>query len=281
MQDLFRGSTQISGEAMITNYSVAITTFSIRFDKYLKPLLTEICKQRPDAEKIVYANGPHNKRFDENYRRNIGLFCSVSPRTFLITNPSFRGLSKIWNTCINSSEGDYILILNDDVTITEGFFDEFERMLDHNSRELRSSFKLNHSFSHFCVHRPDMFRVGYFDERLIGNGEEDGDWQWRWETARNQKFPVYTTNKIINHVEVEMSSLGYAGMNLTTGQKPVPKFNPNWMFTEKYELDPSKFVSGRATNTAMFDRPAQIKIGADTPDFYPAEKWYREKRNEL
>lgn len=263
------------------NYSVVVTTFSFRFEKFLKPLMSEICKQRPNLEKIVFANGPHNKEFDETYRKNVGLFCSLCPKTFLITNPSFRGLSKIWNTCINSTNGDYILILNDDVSLKDGFFDEFEKMIHHNENNFKSSFKLNHSFSHFCVYRDDVFDVGYFDERLIGNGEEDGDWQWRWEVVRGQKFPVYLTDKIINFVEREMSTKGYEGMNLTSSQKPVPTFNPKWMFSKKYELDSNKFEKDLPINTGMFDRPAQVKRGAETPNFYPAEKWYREKRNEL
>ena len=57
-------------------YTIGITTFEYRFEKYFKPLLNQIKKHLPDVEVIVYINGQYGKDFNNDYRKNILNFIS-------------------------------------------------------------------------------------------------------------------------------------------------------------------------------------------------------------
>jgi len=56
-------------------YSVGMTTCSHRLEKYLKPLITEIKRQRPNIEIVLAINGEHKKDFDEQIRQEFLKFC--------------------------------------------------------------------------------------------------------------------------------------------------------------------------------------------------------------
>jgi len=257
-------------------YSVTIQTFVHRFDTYFKPLMSSICKMRPDVDKIIFVNGQHKKDFDQTYRTDIMKFAADCPRTYLIMSPIVRGCSYMWNTCFNHTNTPYCLNLNDDVTLLDGFFDEYEQMLAHNSKLKDESFRINFSFSHYSLYRQDLFDVGYFDERLISFGEEDGDWMWRWEVAKKRTMRVYGTNRIVNHYDDQTSASTHAEnmIKLDKGSK-YPKFNTEWIFKNKYQADdPSN--PNKPSAISMYGRPIQMRDGAYTPTYYPAEKWYRD-----
>jgi hypothetical protein len=231
---------------------------------------------RPDVDKVIFVNGQHKKDFDQNYRKDILKFAADCPRTYLIMSPIFRGCSYMWNTCFNHSSTPYCLNLNDDVSLVDGFFDEYEQMLMHNSQLGDESFRINFSFSHFSLYRNDLFDVGYFDERLLGVGEEDGDWLWRWEVAKKKSMRVYRSNCLVNHIDTAETNVE----NMVKAGGKYSKFNADWIFSYKYQpdapLDPSK-----PSAISMYGRPIQMRDGAMTPEYYPAEKWYRENINRL
>jgi hypothetical protein len=256
-------------------YSIAITTFVHRFDKYFKPLMNAICAYRPNVDKVVFINGQHKKDFDQDYRREVLRFCSLCPRTYPITSPIVRGCSFMWNTCFNFTNTDYILNINDDVMVGNGFFDDYESMLMETRKNGDESFRINWSFSHFSVYRQDLFDVGYFDERLLGFGEEDGDWLWRWEVSKNRPLKCYTTNKILNFID--MSSTNSENMiKHNEGGGKYSAFNRNLILNEIYEF-PSNPDPSRPVYTGLYGRPAQMRVGAEPPSYYPSEKWYRDK----
>jgi hypothetical protein len=252
-------------------YSITIQTYVHRFDSYFKTLLANVHRQRPTVEKFVFVNGQHKERFSEDYRRGVMQYVSAFPNTFLATSPFMRGCSFMWNTSINYTSNDYILILSDDVTPLDGFFDDFEAMLEHNHKHGDESFRINSHWGHFCIWRKDVTdpnRVGYFDERLIGFGEEDGDWMWRFEN----KFKRHMRNYGTPRLPYNSDNACMPGKNTKThGNSKYSLFNKEFMYGQKMEPDPS------GTNQACgcMSVPHKTRAGMDTPDMYPGETWYR------
>jgi len=233
--------------------------------------MSSISRMRPNIDKIVFVNGQHKKNFDQNYRKEILKFASECPRAYLIMSPIIRGCSYMWNTCFNHTSTNYCLNLNDDVTVLDGFFDDYEAMISRNSSLGDESFRINHSFSHYSMYRNDLFDVGYFDERLLGFGEEDGDWLWRWEVKKKKTMRIYSTKKILNHID--NSNTNSENMIKADGKYPI--FNSNWIFKNKYQPD-APLESTKLSAVSMYGRLIQMRDGAFTPEYYPAEKWYRD-----
>jgi hypothetical protein len=210
-------------------YSIGVGTFNKRFEKYFKPLINQIKTYRPELEIIVHINAPLREQFDENYRKEILNFCSEQANIFPIITPVQRGFSKIVNTCLIYSSNNNILMLNDDLTIiSKKFFDELEKILKFSS----SSFKINGSWSHIFLNRQEVNDVGWMDERYLGFGEEDGDFEWRYQEKLNKPFVSYNLPDIENHVEQNDFS-----ENMEVIYKKYSAFNTKFAFQHKYKED--------------------------------------------
>ena len=262
----------------VPSYSITIQTYAYRFDSYFKSLLAKVHKQRPNIEKVVFVNGQHKEQFSEEYRRNMMQYASYFPNTFLVMSPFMRGCSFMWNTSINYTSNEYILVLSDDVIVLDGFFDEFEAMLAHNHKLGDESFRIDSHWGHFCIWRNDVIdpnRVGYFDERLIGFGEEDGDWMWRYQNKFNRHMRNYATNKLpFNTDDVFMP-----GKNTKThsGTK-YSAFNRQFQFETKMESD----IGGSNNACGVYgNNPQKLRSGMETPNMYPGETWFRENQDKL
>ena len=262
----------------VPSYSITIQTYVYRFDTYFKSLLANIHKQRPNIEKVVFVNGQHNEQFSEDYRRDMMQYASCFPNTFLVMSPFMRGCSHMWNTCINYTSNEYVLVLSDDIIILDGFFDDFEAMLAHNRQIGDESFRINWHWGHFCVWRNDLLdpnRIGYFDERLISFGDEDGDWMWRYQNKFNRHMRNYGTDKLpFNSDDVCMP-----GKNTKThsGSK-YSAFNHDFWLQEKMEPD----IGGSNDAHGLYrNNPQKVRVGMETPDFYPGEKFYRENIHKI
>ena len=250
-------------------YTIGITTFKKRYNTFFKPLLLQIKKNLPDVEVIVYINGELETPFDEDYRKEIISLISEQKNVFPIVSPYFRSLSKLWNSIIIQSTNNNILIFNDDIWLEDEFFTQINEI---EKIGITSSFRLNGSFSHFCVNRDEVFEVGFFDERLIGLGEEDGDWCFRWEKFYQKRLPSLQT-PFIKRFEGYSSSL-----------KETP-WNSDWIFKNKYDPDNESLAisQGFPANGlgGMYCKPVALREDYIELDLYPAEKFYWEHISEL
>lgn len=262
-------------------YTITIQTYEKRYDNYFLPLITSICKQRPNVDKVVFVNAQYKTGMNENYRMKIMELMSRLPKIFPIFTTCFRGCSYMWNNSIITSNTQVCLNLNDDISIGEGFFDEYEEKLSSVEGE---TFKINHSFSHFSINKTDLNDVGYFDERFLGIGQEDGDWQWRFEVKRNRTIKNIFMSNIINHIEKET-----ACENMQKFGGKYSLYNREFMYNYKYDHphDPKNtnkellIDTNKPSAVSMFDKPTQMKDGAINLDFYPNEKNYRENIHKL
>jgi len=262
-------------------YTIGITTFEHRFEKYFKPLLLQIKKNLPDIEVIVYVNGQYGRDFNENYRSNLLEFISQQNNVFPIVSPYFKGLSKIWNSIVVQSSNDNLFILNDDIWLDDSFFSQIPEMFKVTNY---GSFRLNGSFSHFCVNRKEIFEVGFFDERLIGLGEEDGDWCFRWEKFYQKHLPVLQTPFVHSFYNIKDDKNSENMEKDATWGKYTP-WNARWIFSNKYDPDDTQLAisQGFPANGqgGMYGKPVAIRKDNKELDYYPAEKFFWDHINEL
>lgn len=248
--------------------SIGITTFEHRFEQYFVPLLAQLRQMNQDVEIIVAINGEHRLDFTEKYRGNILNFLATQPKVFPIFFPQFRGVAKLWNTIVIHASHDHILMLNDDIALTDP---DFPQIINGYLKKNRlRSFTINHSFSHFVISREELDLLGYFDERLLGIGEEDGDFVWRYmeqfgEALQNVELDCF---KNLAH---KTSSYRIPNIISHSGSK-YSRFNREFMFRKKYEQD-ADGIQG------MFDFPVRCK--SPSAPQYPYEKFYRQNNNKL
>lgn len=241
-------------------YSIAITTYKYRFTKWLKPLIETIKSFRPEVELLIAINGENNEPFDESYRKEVLQFASQQKNTFVTMYPNFRGLSKLWNNLLINSSNHKVLLLNDDISITDPiFFEYLENLINQNA----NFFKINGSWSHAFLDRRVVNEVGWFDERLLSIGEEDGDFEWRFGSLTDGKnVPSVYLPGIVNHVDHSDCLVGMKKVN-----NKYSKFNLDFMFNEKYKIDDSL-----GKNYGIMNR--KVVCINPAPNQHPSEFFY-------
>lgn len=248
-------------------YSIVITTFHQRFEAFLVPLIESIKVLRPQIEIMVMVNGPTKGSLDEGYRSKILQFLATKENCLPTVFPNFQALAKLWNRGAITATNDQLLILNDDLSIdtktTPHFFDLLEKIIE----SQHQTFKINGSFSHFLIKKEELIQVGFFDERLLGIGEEDGDFVWRYHEAYGTEIPSIDIHGIDN-IQSKLSDEGF-----TKGIGHYSKFNREFIKNQKYQ---EVLIGGYK---GMFDKRSKKKI-ADEPQ-YPYEIFYLQNRHKL
>jgi len=205
-----------------------------------------------------------NKLFDENYKKSILRFIGQYDNIFPIVHPEFRSLSKLWNNCLINSTNDLVLLLNDDITISdELFFTNLEKIIS----KQQNSFKINGSWSHTLLNRRQVNQVGWFDERFLGVGEEDGDFEWRWGNKYKSNFISYNLPHIINHVEHKNCL-----ENIKIINNKYSLFNHNFS-QHKYK------ESENGINYGIMNK--KLICVDETPNFYQTEEFFWDNKDSL
>jgi hypothetical protein len=246
-------------------YSIGITTFEKRFENFFKPLITEIKSEKKDVEIIVMINCGYNERINEKYKKELLEFISNFDNIFPHVCSEFRALSKLWNNELIFSSNNGVFVCNDDISIGKDFWNDFEYAIKVNEG---SSFTINKTWSHVYLNRQEISQVGWFDERLLGVGEEDGDMQFRWEKHFKKKFPNFYIKNISNYVDQSNDQ----NIKKHSNSK-YSKFNRTFIL-EKYKEDKQ---NGEAIG--MFANPV-IKIIKDENQ-YPYEQFFWENKDKM
>lgn len=245
------------------NYTIGITTFSKRKD-FLKNLISKV-RKFTNQKILVCINGEKSNEFDELYRKDILNFFSEVYGVFPIFFTEIRGLSKMWNTLAIHSDTENILIMNDDLDIiSENVFEDIDKHI--NSGQYQGFTKINDSFSHFLISKKNLDKLGYFDERLLGFGEEDGDIVYR--CIKNKIFinsiNIFGLINIISNIRQDA---------IVPGIGKYSKFNRSYIYEKKYKKDVHSNIRG------MFDSP-MIQVIEDT-NCYPSESYFEKNKNLL
>lgn len=250
------------------NVTIGITTFEARFDRYFVPLLKRV-REYSDNEIVVAVNGENNRAFGEEYRRNFLKYIAEYENVYPIFFPRFRGLSKLWNTIAIHASHDHILMLNDDIMIENSrFMNDVCYSLSQNKGK---SFLINRSWSHYLINRDELDTLGYFDERLLGIGEEDGDMTWRYIKQYGEAIPSFKIKGFQNYAEETVRSYKPVNVQTHSGTK-YSLFNRKFIHEEKYSPT-AEGIRG------MFDTPVEINDPGEKQ--YPYERFYWLRRGEL
>jgi hypothetical protein len=246
-----------------SNYSIVIATFDLRFKSHFVPLMEDIREGRTlPHEVIVMVNGPLHSHFDQEFRKQILSFLSSYENVYPSVFPNFQSLSKLWNRGILTARNEMVLVLNDDVRIKPGFFLALEKEITSCSR----TFRINGSFSHYVAFKPELIEVGFFDERLLGVGEEDGDFAWRYHKRYGREISSVTI-PFIDNVQSDIADPG-----LRKGIRKYSRFNREFIYDKKYK----KSIFG---HRSMFDYKVTQQL-EDLPQ-YPYENFYRTHLKDL
>jgi hypothetical protein len=111
-----------------------------------------------------------------------------------------------------------------------------------------------------------LIEVGFFDERLLGIGEEDGDFAWRYY----KKFGKEISSVNIPYVENIQSDIADPGFN--KGIRIYSKFNREFILNTKYK----RSIFG---HKSMFDYKVDQKL--EDLSQYPYENFYRTHLKDL
>jgi hypothetical protein len=251
---------------MKNNFDIGITTFSLRYE-FVDKLVNKIRTLGITNNIFLCINGEKDSNFNEEYRKKILSLCLSQPNIFPIFFAEIRGLSKMWNTLLIHSTKDDILLLNDDIDlVNENMFEVVSNHIE--SSEYYGISKINGTFSFFVVNKNLIDELGYFDERLLGFGEEDGDITYRM--IENKNKDIYTL--YVQGVDNIISDIRHTDINPGVGKYSL--FNRKFTFESKYNCNnPKSGISG------MFGMPCD-KVLPDI-QLYPYEKFYRENKDKL
>lgn len=248
-------------------YSVGITTFKRRY-AMVEKLIQNIKKYQPKIEIILAVNADYKEPFDQEYRKKILQLSAEHDNVFPIIFPTFTGLAKMWNTIILNASFDFILMLNDDIEISEDIFASVANEIDTmQSKEVSDRIsKINNTFSHFIISKELADEMNYFDERLLAFGEEDGDFTWRYIDRYKKDIPISNISGILNQSEGYFISQPMMEVENVRGMRLVPSFN-------RYFVQKIKFQKSIIGIKGMFDHRMNRVICDEMQ--YPYEKFKR------
>jgi hypothetical protein len=184
--------------------AIIITTFDARLDAYCLPLIRGIRASGVTLPIIVIVNGalPGQQMDRSKFIQAV----ADEPRTFILSLRVMVGLSRLWNLGIQIASTDICIILNDDLLIdTKMIARDFDALV---SAAERSGLAVgNNSWSHFAISRTCISSVGWFEERLLGFGEEDGDYTIRFFEAFGQLPTDVSLSGFINVVAQDRQAI--------------------------------------------------------------------------
>lgn len=245
-------------------YSICITTFSKRFN-LIEKLVSQI-RSFTNTDILIAINGDYTLEFNNDYRKKMLNLCSSFDNIYPIFFPEMRGISKLWNTLVIHSKQDWCLVLNDDIEITTN--DIFEKLFfildsDPNIYLINNQVE-GQGFSHFIVHKKFLDAVGYFDERFLGFGCEDGDLLWRYEEKYQRPIQILQIHGILNLRD------GSRDENIQPENTKYTKFNKDFCM--------QKYIPG---DGAVGSFGQKMKRVIPDESQYPYEKFFKENIQKL
>lgn len=158
--------------------AIGVTTYSPRYERFLRPLHAAILRIFPEVPLTVAVNGhgsaAEQARYLERFQREICVGSPAHHRFLLHDRP--HGLTTLWNGMLAASPNDRpLLILNDDLRL-HAWMRRWAEGFDWASVQLAL---LNSSWSHFAIAPATLQRVGAFDPGFPGIGFEDMDYTAR------------------------------------------------------------------------------------------------------
>lgn len=251
--------------------TIGITTFSKRFS-YLENIISQI-RKFTDYDILIAVNGDYKEDFNDDYRKNVLNLCLNYNNVYPIFFTEQRGLSKLWNTLIIHSKTNWNLLMNEDIEIeNDDIFNVFKHDPIFSEPDL---IRINGSFSHFFIHKKRIDELGYFDERLLGFGEEDGDITYRYLKMYKKYFIDRSSGGIKNLVIYDRDE------NIKPGVWKYSLFNrvfAGFLNDDSIDID-KKYIFDENGIKGMFDFP--VKSNLQNIKQYPYESFFNKNKIKL
>jgi hypothetical protein len=216
---------------MKNKISIGIVTFRQR-SHLIKDLIKQIRGYIPEEVDILLAvNGNNEEDMPNDYREDMLKLSLEYKNVFPIVCPEFKSLCKLWNTLVIFSKTEYNFILCDDViSQNPSVLKEIDEYITRSKSEF---FTINNQFSHFVLTKTMLHNLGYFDERLSGFGEEDGDIIHRYIEVYGTRMPDIRIDGLYNKGSYELRN-----EKIETHIDNKPRFNREFIM-KKYVHDPN------------------------------------------
>jgi hypothetical protein len=246
------------------NISIGIVTFKQR-SELIKDLIKQIRTHVPDSVDIILAvNGNNEELMSDEYRKDMLSLSMDYKNIYPIICPEFKSLCKLWNTIAIFSRTEYVFYICDDVIYENpNCLNIISEYIDKTKSEF---FTINNQFSHFVLSKSILHTLGYFDERLIGFGEEDGDIIHRHIEIYGDRMPDIHISGLYNKGSYELRN-----EKIETHIDNKPRFNREFA-SLKYTPDPSG-IYGMS--------PVPIKKILDDFQQYPYEMFVKRNKHNI
>lgn len=172
---------EMDSQPRLTNRAVVITTHSRRFFSGALPLIQSLrtAGSLNGIPIYVVINADTFGPFSQELRSDFLAACTQVKGVFPVCLGEPAGMSELWNTGLKAAGAEVTVVLSDDLAVLPGALDGLFVDL-FNATETDGLVVLNHSWGHFAISRFAIEAVGWFDQRLLGFGEEDGDYAQRY-----------------------------------------------------------------------------------------------------
>lgn len=257
----------------MVDYSIGIVTYVERYNKSFKKLAIELAAQFPDVEKNIILNGFPDEIKQFKYIKEATAFLSKLGFNRVISFEKHQALARGWNLLMINSDAPKVLILNDDCHIQPGFREEFE-----SQKGDRDWLFLNGSFSHFLASKNTIRSVGWFDERFLGIGHEDGDYARRCSIAGYEYDVNIDCSKLLN-LQIAEEKVGFT-TNKAEKSGNYSMYNERFFKKKWKHADYAKkgytYMPIRHLKEFLGHEPGpnsycKLRWGMETPVFYPFE----------
>lgn len=184
------------------NFVIVVTTFELRLIDYALPLIKTIRNATP-AKIICVVNGNYRSNNDKQVRKQFFSELLEIEEVYPVTHPKFFGMAASWNLGIKLGQNYNSLVFSDDIVVNneKEIVKEFKDMEKH--FEQNKFFIINESFAHFGITLECLSEIGWFDERFLGFGEEDGDFYFRY-MQKYLKHPTKVYCSTLMHIDDQL-----------------------------------------------------------------------------
>ena len=255
------------------NFSIVLSSFFLNFESSIKPIIKYLSDIKLNNEVYLTVNFGY-KEFDKgDLRRNLIEFLIPYDNIFVSINLNFTGLSKLWNRAISNCSHDWVLVINDNITIKGSLEDFFEKINLIIKKKKYDLILFNDSFSCFLINKNVFEKIGFFDERLIGIGEVDIDFLFKYHKQYHTSIKSFPFNELrllkINEYdfmdEKEISTI------LEKNSNPYSGYNSGFL-KEKY-IKSDKGIFGPFSEKYI--------IKDEEYNHYPYESFHRKNLTKL
>jgi hypothetical protein len=189
---------------MIDKKDITFGIVTFRQRKHLvKNLINNIRNFHGDENDIILIiNGNVDETMHDDYRTDMLEYCKNIKNCYPIFCPEFKSLSKLWNNICIFSKTEYNFVICDDVKYEQK--NTLNTVVDYINQTGCEFFTINNQFSFFVLTKTVIHQLGYFDERLIAFGEEDGDMVHRYIEKFGKRMDNIHINGMMNGANYEL-----------------------------------------------------------------------------